>query len=151
MGTIRTYVPNVSTLKISLRRGSRAAVYLSGPSDAAVIFRSRIGTQHVEVLGILLVDTRQHVIAYYEVSRGTIDSVNAKARDILVAALLTNAAAVIVAHNHPSGYVSPSAEDVSAARAIAAAGRLLSVPVIDFMIIGSGREYFSFSEKGVTL
>lgn len=63
------------------------------------------------------------------------------------AALLANAAAIVVSHNHPSGDPTPSPDDVELTRRLAAAGEVLGVPVLDHIIIGDGR-YYSFKEAG---
>ena len=63
------------------------------------------------------------------------------------AALLANAAAIVVSHNDPSGDTTPSPDDVELTRRLAAAGEVLGVPVLDHIIIGDGR-YYSFKEAG---
>ena len=63
------------------------------------------------------------------------------------AALLANAAAIIVSHNHPSGDPTPSADDVDLTRRLAAAGELLGISLLDHIVIGDGR-YYSFKESG---
>ncbi|MGH9204568.1 MAG: JAB domain-containing protein [Vicinamibacterales bacterium] len=63
------------------------------------------------------------------------------------AALLANAAAIIVSHNHPSGDPSPTLDDLEVTRRLAATGEVLGIPVLDHIIVGDGR-YFSFKEGG---
>ncbi len=148
MATVRTINPKVPSIKLTLRGSRRATVSLLKPGDAAPIFRDRIGRQHVEVLGVLLLDTRFGVIGFYEVARGTINATGATPADILVSAILANAPYFVICHNHPSGEVTPSAEDVAVCRRVLQAAQLLGVTMLDFMIVTSHAEYFSFSEKG---
>lgn len=98
-----------------------------------------------EVLGMLCLSTRQHVIACHEISRGSLDGTRASPRDIFKAALLANAAAIVLGHNHPSGDPTPSASDIAMTRRLAQVGRLIGVDVIDHLIVSSGR-YASLQE-----
>jgi len=68
-------------------------------------------------------------------------------REVFKAALLANAAAIILTHNHPSGDPTPSADDMALTRRLAEAGTLIGVEVLDHIIVGDGR-YFSFREGG---
>jgi len=86
------------------------------------------------------------VIAYHEVSRGTLDSVLVHPREVFKAALLANAAAIVATHVHPSGGPTPSPDDVAVTRRLAAAGEILGIPLLDHIIIGDGR-YYSHGER----
>jgi DNA repair protein RadC len=87
------------------------------------------------------------VIAYHEVSRGTLDATLVHPREVFKAALLSNAASIILTHNHPSGDPTPSPDDHQLTRRLVDAGRLIGVEVLDHIIVGDGR-YFSFREGG---
>jgi DNA repair protein RadC len=69
-------------------------------------------------------------------------------REICQAALLANAGAVIVGHNHPSGNPSPSPDDFALTRRLARAGDVIGIPMLDHIIVGHDGRYFSFHEKG---
>lgn len=120
---------------------------VSRPADAAALLRERIEHEPVEVCVVLLVNTKHQAIAIHEMGRGTLNACPVHPRDVFTSALLTNAACVIVAHNHPSGDPTPSAEDVVLCSRLRQAGHLLGVEVLDFMIIGDGT-YCSFREMG---
>ncbi len=120
---------------------------LSNPRETALSLMTVLQDEPSEVFAILCVTTKHRVIAYHEVSRGTIDSTLAHPREVFKAALLANAAAIVVSHNHPSGDPTPSPDDVELTRRLAAAGEVLGVPVLDHIIIGDGR-YHSFKEAG---
>src|SRR5688572_1497587 len=94
-----TYTPNTHTGPL---------VRVARPSDAAKLLQARIEHEAVEVCVILLVSTKLNLIAVHEVGRGTLDACLVHPRDVFKAALLANAASVIVGHNHPSGDPTPS-------------------------------------------
>lgn len=117
------------------------------PSDAAAVLRERIEHEPVEVCVVLLLTTKHEAIAVHEMGRGTLDSCPVHPRDVFTSALLANAAGVIVAHNHPSGDPTPSAEDVALCGRLRLAGDLLGVALLDFIIVGHGT-YCSVKEMG---
>ena len=120
---------------------------LSAPKDAAAAFMAVLQDEPAEVFAMICLTTKHRVIAYHEVSRGTLDATLVHPREVFKAALLANAAAIIVSHNHPSGDPTPSADDVDLTRRLAAAGDLLGISLLDHIVIGDGR-YFSFKESG---
>jgi len=99
----------------------------------------------VEVCGVLCLSTKNYLLAYHELSRGTLDHTLVHARDVFRVALLANAAGVIVAHNHPSGDLTPSPEDAILTDRLQRAGAVVGVELIDHVIVADGR-YFSFQE-----
>ena len=82
-------------------------------------------------------DAKFQVIGYHEVSKGTLNASLVHPREVFKAALLSNAFAIIVAHNHPSGSVSASREDIETTKQLIKAGRLLGISVIDHCIVSS--------------
>ena len=120
---------------------------LSAPKDAAAAFMAVLQDEPAEVFAMICLTTKHRVIAYHEVSRGTLDATLVHPREVFKAAMLANAAAIIVSHNHPSGDPTPSADDVDLTRRLAAAGELLGISLLDHIVIGDGR-YFSFKESG---
>lgn len=101
----------------------------------------------MEVCVVLLLNTKHRVLWIHELSRGTLDGCIVHPRDVFKVALLTNAAAVIVAHNHPSGEPEPSPDDVKLCARLQSAAQIIEIDLLDFMIIGEGR-YYSFKEGG---
>jgi len=123
---------------------------LVGPGDAARLLFSLLDTECGEVFGAVLLDTKHHVLAWAEVARGGIHSVHVQPRDVFRAALLGNAATVVLGHNHPSGDPHPSPDDVDVTRRMVSAGLLVGVEVADHIIVGNGTaRYYSFKETGV--
>lgn len=86
-------------------------------------------------------DTRHNILSHELAYRGTVNSALVSVRDIARNALIQNAAAVIVAHNHPSGHASPSPQDIAFTRKLAEALRLFDVDTLDHVIIGGARHY----------
>jgi len=94
---------------------------------------------------ILLLDTKNRINAAHIVAVGSLDSCPVHPREVFKAAVLANAAAVIVAHNHPSGDPTPSCEDRQLALRLKQAGDILGIPLLDFLVVGDGR-YVSLSQ-----
>jgi DNA repair protein RadC len=120
---------------------------IATPPVAAALLASVIGDEPIEVFGILCLTTRHTLICYHEVARGTLDRAIVEPREVLKAALLSNAASVVVGHNHPSGDPAPSAEDRELTRRLMEAGTLVGIDLLDHIIVGNGRHY-SFREHG---
>ena len=120
---------------------------LSTPAASAAALAALLQDEPGEVFAILCLSTKHRVIAYHEVSRGTLDATLVHPREVFKAALLSNAASIILTHNHPSGDPTPSPDDHHLTRRLVDAGRLIGVEVLDHIIVGDGR-YFSFREGG---
>jgi len=101
-----------------------------------------------EVFACLYLDNRHRLISFDELFRGTIDSAQVHAREVVRAAIKHNAAAVILSHNHPSGVAEPSQSDVNLTQELKKALQLIDVRVLDHLIIGSG-EAISLAERGL--
>ncbi|MFN7981124.1 MAG: JAB domain-containing protein [Vicinamibacterales bacterium] len=121
---------------------------LTSPHGAADLLQRVLGEEATEVFGLVLLSTRHTVVAYHEVSRGGLNTVAVEPRAVFTAALLANAAALIVAHVHPSGDPSPSPDDIALTRRLVAAGTLMGVEVLDHIIVGHGR-YVSLKALGL--
>lgn len=101
-----------------------------------------------EVFACLFLDNRHRVIAFEELFRGTIDGASVYPREVVKAALGHNAAAVILAHNHPSGVAEPSRADTRLTERLREALGLVDIRVLDHVVIGEG-EPVSFAERGL--
>ncbi|MGB2895385.1 MAG: DNA repair protein RadC [Anaerolineales bacterium] len=121
---------------------------IQSPQDAANLILYEMGALEQEHLRVLLLDTRNQVIQVVEVYRGSLNSSVIRIGEVFREAVQRNAAAIIVAHNHPSGDPTPSPEDVAVTRAIVEAGKLLDVEVLDHLVIGKNR-YVSLKSKGM--
>ena len=120
---------------------------LSTPAASAAALAALLQDEPGEVFAILCLSTKHRVIAYHEVSRGTLDATLVHPREVFKAALLSNAASIILTHNHPSGDPTPSPDDHQLTRRLVDAGRLIGVDVLDHIIVGDTR-YYSFKASG---
>jgi len=105
------------------------------PADAARVLMPLLRDQDRETLLVLLFDTPHRPIGAHVVAIGTLNAAPAHPREVFKAAILANAAAVILAHNHPSGDVTPSRADLATHKRLREAGDLLGIPVLDSLII----------------
>ncbi len=121
---------------------------LKSPDDTRAYLRSRLGTFPHEVFAGLFLDNRHRIIQYQELFRGTIDGAAVYPREVVRQALEFNAAAVIFAHNHPSGVAEPSQADISLTSRLKEALSLVDIRVLDHMIVGHG-EVVSLAERGL--
>jgi DNA repair protein RadC len=124
----------------------RPAVH--SPSDAAHILDCFIGALDHEELWIVNLDTRNRVMSLVQLYKGSVNSSQVRICEVFRQAILENAPAIIVSHNHPSGDVTPSPEDVNVTRAIVQAGKLLDIDCLDHLIIAQGR-FTSLKERGL--
>lgn len=97
---------------------------------------------------VLLLDTQNQIRAVNTVTVGTLDASLVHPREVFKPALVMGAASIILAHNHPSGDPTPSAEDRTATRQLVEAGRIVGIEVLDHVVVGEGR-YLSFAEAGL--
>ena len=121
---------------------------LKSPEDTRRFLASRLGTYPHEVFAALFLDNRHRIIHYRELFRGTIDGAAVYPREVVRQALEDNAAAVIFAHNHPSGVAEPSQADIALTKRLKDALALVDIRVLDHMVVGHG-EVISLAERGL--
>lgn len=130
-------------LRETLQRGDA----LASPDHTRRFLAAQLRDRDREVFGCLFLDTRHRVIRYVELFQGTIDGATVHPREVVRQALDLNAAAVIAAHNHPSGVAEPSAADRALTRRLSEALALVDIRLVDHIVIGDG-EWVSFAERG---
>jgi DNA repair protein RadC len=121
---------------------------LTSPDAARDYLKSRLAGYPHEVFACLFLDNRHRLIEYEELFRGTIDGASVHPREVVRRALRANAAAVIFAHNHPSGVAEPSQSDLRITQRLKDALSLVDVRVLDHVIIGDGQGT-SLAERGL--
>lgn len=121
---------------------------LTSPELARGYLRSKLQDLPHEVFCCLYLDTKHRVIRFEELFRGTIDGASVHPREVVRCALKHNAAAVIVAHNHPSGVAEPSAADNALTRRLKEALEIVDIRLLDHLVVGDG-EVASFAERGL--
>jgi DNA repair protein RadC len=121
---------------------------IHGPADAAAILDYFIGALDHEEMWAINLDTRNRVMCLVKLYQGSVNSSQVRVGEVFRQAILENAPAILVAHNHPSGDTSPSPEDASVTRAIVQAGKLLDIDVLDHIIVSHG-QHTSLKERGL--
>jgi DNA repair protein RadC len=121
---------------------------LHSPSDAASLLDCFIGALDHEEMWVVDLDTRNRVMSLVKLYQGSVNSSQVRVCEVFRQAILDNAPSIIVAHNHPSGDISPSPDDVCVTKAIIQAGKLLDIDTLDHIIVSQGR-FTSLKERGL--
>ena len=144
-----------ATVHAALELGRRAAgesrdegAPIRSPKDVYALFGPRLEDLPVEEFHVAVLDSQHRLERDVTVTRGILNSSLVHPREVFREAIAERAAAIILVHNHPSGDPTPSADDRAVTEQLAAAGRLLDIPVHDHLIVGRGR-YVSFAEAGL--
>lgn len=119
----------------------------NNPTAVKEYLACKLGGQDREVFAVLLLDSSHHLLEYRELFYGTIDAAGVFPREVVKAALEVNAAAVILAHNHPSGNPEPSQADKHLTKRLVDALALIDVRVLDHILVGE--KTVSFAELGL--
>ncbi|MDM8545616.1 DNA repair protein RadC [Candidatus Venteria ishoeyi] len=144
------YIQLQATLELSRRyfiAEMQRGESFSSPDHTRRFLLAKLHTRPHEVFACLFLDTKHRVIAFDELFYGTIDSAAVYPREVLKRALAHNAAAVIFAHNHPSGDEQPSQADISLTQRLKTALDLVDIRVLDHFVIGD--RALSFAEQGL--
>jgi DNA repair protein RadC len=126
---------------------------LETPEAVCDLLREDVRHAQVEEFRVVLVNTRRRLIAVERISQGILDTILVHPREVFRAAILANAAAIILVHNHPSGDPTPSEADIKVTRDLIRSGQLLKIEVLDHVILGKRtaereRDYVSLRELG---
>lgn len=135
----------LSYLESQLRKPGEA---LTSPQTTRNYLRARLLNRRYEHFAAILLDTRHRIIAYRELFHGTIDAAHVHPRVVVKQALDDHAAAIIVAHNHPSGVAEPSQADLAITRRLRDALGLMDIRLLDHFIVGD-EEVVSLAERGL--
>jgi DNA repair protein RadC len=144
------FVQLQAALEIARRHLSEGLEYgncLTRSEQTRNYLRARLRDYKYEVFACLMLDNRNRVIAFRELFRGTIDGASVYPREVVKQALADNAAAVILAHNHPSGVCEPSQADIRITERLQKALGLVDIRVLDHVIVGDGIN--CLSEQGL--
>lgn len=117
---------------------------ISDSDDLGRVAESIIGKRDTENMLILCLDIKSNIIGANIAAVGSVDCVVIKLREIFKYAILCNAASIVIAHNHPSGVLAPSDDDINITRQIIAAGQLLGINVFDHIIVADD-DYLSLA------
>lgn len=140
----------VNEIKLSYSRKGNSEKLVNNSFDAVDIFRQHFNTDEIdyrESFFALYLNQAHKVLGIRKISESGISSTIVDVRIILQAALLSNASAIIIAHNHPSGNLKPSAEDIKVTQNIKKASELFNIKLLDHFILTS-TDFFSFTSEG---
>ncbi|GAP63156.1 DNA repair protein RadC [Ardenticatena maritima] len=125
-----------------------ARAKIGSPEDAARLLMPDMMHLTQEVMRVVLLDTKNTVMAVKTLYKGSLNASVVRVAEVFRDAIRANAAAILIAHNHPSGDPTPSPEDVRVTQSIVEAGRLLDIKVLDHLVIGQNR-WVSLRERGL--
>lgn len=126
---------------------AESGAFLESPDAVKSLVALEMRDLEHEVFACLFLDNRHRLISYEPLFRGTIDSASVYPREVVKAALACNAAAVVLAHNHPSGVAEPSRADIDITSRLKKALSLIDVRILDHIIVG-GNYQVSLAERG---
>lgn len=122
---------------------------LSSPMEAVKVMRGELSRYDREVLCVVNLDARLHPINFHVVSVGSLDQAVVSIPNIMKSGILSNASSFMMLHNHPSGDVTPSEDDIQTTRKVIEAGKLMGIACLDHIVVGGGNgNYYSMREEG---
>ena len=132
---------------------TREAPLVDTPERVAEFLREENRQHEVEHFQVLLLNTRKRLIRVERLSQGTMDTILVRAAEVFRPAIIANASAIVLVHNHPSGDPAPSDADIRVTRDLIRAGQLLKIEVLDHVILGRRtverpKDYVSLREMG---
>jgi DNA repair protein RadC len=128
--------------------GLQQADVIASPQALVRWLQAQIGNNGQESFLAVFLDIHNRVKGHQEIFRGSSDTIHIQARELFAQALRQKACRLIIAHNHPSQSVAPSAADRQATRELSQAGALMNIPVLDHIIVAAA-DYYSFREHGL--
>ena len=148
-----TLVAAFTIARLMAREIRQESPTLDHPERIADLLREESRAFEVEHFQVILLNTRRKLIRVERVSQGTLDTILVHPREVFKFAIAANAAAVVLAHNHPSGDPTPSEADIKVTRDLIRAGQLLKIEVLDHIILGRAtqerpKDYVSLRELG---
>ncbi|MEL0170016.1 MAG: DNA repair protein RadC, partial [Pseudomonadaceae bacterium] len=140
--------PLLNRAESILRARFTRANYLTSPALVRDYLRISMGPEEREIFGVILLDSQHGVLRFERLFYGTIDSASVYPREIVKLALLTNAAAVVLAHNHPSGNPEPSQADIALTLRVKNALHTVDIRLLDHLVV-SGSHSVSLAERAL--
>ena len=132
-------------------RSDDLSVITRTPADVARLAQEHIGTEPVEHFHVYHLNSRNRVTSYQKVSMGSLNGSIVHPREVYRQAIIAGAAAIVVAHNHPSGDPCPSREDLELTRRLREAGKIIGIELMDHIIVTPEGRWLSMKEKDLLL
>jgi DNA repair protein RadC len=118
---------------------------ITSPEDCVGLLMPLLRYETHEKFVVIILNAKNKVLGIRQISEGSLSSAVVHPREVFQKAIMNHAAAIICAHNHPSGDPTPSKEDKDLTSTLAATGKILGIPVLDHVVVGDGL-YYSFKE-----
>lgn len=140
----------VLRIKQEIREVSASFVVhkIYNPKNVAELATTYIADEDREVFLVMMLNTKNEVVGLHRAHVGSLNASIVHPREVMKAAILNNAASIIVSHQHPSGDTTPSREDIEVTKRLAEAGKIIGIEVLDHVIVSYTGNYFSMKEKG---
>ena len=132
-----------------LKARLKGKIYIQAASDLVDYLKHAFYMHDREVFVVTFLDIKHGIIEVEQLFEGTLAASAVYPREVMKRALELNAAALVFAHNHPSGFTEPSYEDMAITKKLFLAARLLDIHVLDHIIIGKGGQFLSFADQGI--
>lgn len=150
--TVKLPAKRVNVISIKMVR--EASILYDGrkinsPEDAAELGKKFLEEADREQMILCCLDTKNQPVSISVISIGSLNSSIVHPREVFKSAILSNAASIILYHNHPSGDPSPSQEDINITKRLIECGKLIGIDVLDHLIIGQDNRFCSLKERGV--
>jgi len=123
-------------------------VTIRSPKDVANVFLNEMSYLTKEYFKVVFLNTKNEIISYENISIGSLNASIVHPREVFNRAIKKSSASIILLHNHPSGNISPSKEDISITKRLVEAGNIIGIEVLDHLIIGNGK-YYSLKENSL--
>lgn len=143
-----TQLKAVAELSKRLNIARKDLTKINSPSEVAEILIPRIGYAYQEKFIVVLLDIKNQIIGVSEISKGSLNSSIVHPREVFRYAIKKSGASIILAHNHPSGDLTPSVEDIEITKRLFKVGKLVGIEVLDHLIIGKSK-YSSLKAKNL--
>ena len=140
----------IREIEVKFKTLDTEKIHTSTPEAVARFIEDRIGNECREHFVILCINPKNMIVGYSLISIGTVSEAIIHPREVFIAAIMTKASGIIIAHNHPSGVIMPSAEDRTTTSRLCEAGKIIGIPLIDHIIVGfdNNGSYYSMKENG---
>src|SRR5438876_10625041 len=130
------------------RQGYGSLRHIKDASQVYEAFKAEFAELDREMFVVILLDGKNRILGFNVVSVGSLTAALVHPREVFKAAILSNAAALVLVHNHPSGDPTPSAEDRAITERLRQVGELVGIRVLDHVVIGDEGQFVSFAEEG---
>jgi len=144
----KSSVSYIREIQTTYRALDTERIRMSSPVSVVDFLQEMIGSSNRETFVVLCVNNKNDLVSYYPASVGTATEAMVHPREVFYTAVDSGAAGIIVAHNHPSGSLEPSRQDIQTTERLKEAGKIMGIPLLDHIIVAFNTGYYSMKEHG---